>query len=169
MNRNVDLNRLAEQYRNEIIRKHKLVRAHPYAPLNKNKRSKNKKNKGNKVIDCPRDNEVWDYPTTVVSCKNEHKCANGHSCEARVNSYKEVLNQYLTSKLGKLGSKRKGCPYNIGHCAENHAANKLISRDKYFGGQENIQNIEFSKALITRTGETIPYCKNCTTAYNVKN
>lgn len=165
MNRNVKLEQAVERARREILKKHKLVRKHPYYALDPKVNTASKKSLHHGI-------RHWDYPTVVVACKDDNKTASGYSCEVKENSFNPILRKYLEGKLGaKLGgkSKIKGTGNIVGHCAENHAANNLMRKDKNFGDKENILKIEFSKALITRTGETIDYCNNCTTAYNVKN
>lgn len=165
MNRNTKLEQAAEKARRDILKQHKLIRKHPYYVKDGNVKPKGRKNFHHGI-------KHWDYPTVVVACKNNHKTESGYSCEVRKDSFNPILNKYLTEHLGaSLGenSNIKGTGNIVGHCAENHAANNLMRKDKSFGGEENIKKIEFSKALITRTGETIAYCNNCTTAYNVRN
>lgn len=60
-------------------------------------------------------------------------------------------------KLEQLGT-RANCGNKIGRCAEQHAANKLMSTRKK---AIPLGNICFSKALRPRTLEVRDYCNNC--------
>lgn len=108
-----------------------------------------------------------------MSCGSDNATASGHSGEARKNSFsKTELNVYLKDKLGNDLGKRsnvKGCGYPIGNCAEDHAANNLLRKNAKKATDKNINKIKFSKAYYTRTGVSLEYCDNCTTAFNIHN
>lgn len=128
--------------------------------------------KNNKVIG------INDYPSVVVSAKPKYNA-----------SYKEITNDIVVGRsqrwdltswhhkfLEKLWNmkyalgatnpdKKSQCPYLIGSCAEQHAANNLVMLNQ----NVDIDSIDYSKAIRPRTGEIILYCENCQKILKLKN
>lgn len=75
--------------------------------------------------------------------------------------------QNALKPLGMLGTKPKGSPNYIGNCAEQHACNDILIKDKT--GKVKIKKIKFTLAYRPRTCEIVPYCSNCTGTFNIHN
>lgn len=70
-------------------------------------------------------------------------------------------------KLGKLGTKPKGCPNYIGNCAEQHACNAVLRQEH--GEIVKVQQVKFTLAYRPRTCQIVPYCSNCTKTFKIHN
>ena len=112
---------------------------------------------------------IWDYPAVAVSCsENPNKCgvsdySRGVVDRSYSTPYAHELKDALLKVLRKeempeqLGTKTN-CGNRIGVCAEQHAANKLMTtRMKTIP----LGDICFSVALRPRTLEIRDYCDNC--------
>ena len=113
-------------------------------------------------------NKEQDYPAVVSRCcvKDYH-----YTCNNPFKSYygktKHPNNKsYITSqmvsemnKIGGIGNKSKSgiCPFIIGKCAEQHAAELLLRENKSC----KLNNILFSTPIRPRTNEPRAFCENC--------
>lgn len=102
---------------------------------------------------------IWDYPAMASACC----CYRGyievdHSKSPQSTSFHSILYKRLITigKIGKKSTKTK-CDNIIGQCAEVHAANKLLKRNKC----SKLKDIHFSVAMRPRTLEVCPPCENC--------
>ena len=111
----------------------------------------------------------WDYPAMAVSC-SEDPNKSGVSDYSRgvvdrsySSPYAHELKNALMVVLRRKGrpeqlGSRTNCGNRIGRCAEQHAANKLMTTRKK---TIPLGDICFSKALRPRTLEIRDYCSNC--------
>ena len=120
------------------------------------------------LLEC---DKVKGAPAAIVSCASslaDYRSAKvACSATVRVNSYELTpkLESALRTKLGEIGTKRKGCKNYIGACAEPHAARQVLI-DK---PEAAINDLVFGLAYRPRTKNKVPYCKNCEDVFNVRN
>lgn len=154
------LDRTVEAYARTIVSRNVLVWRYGLSPNTQNRLKKLKY----RVNEKEYQSRYQDYPAVVVSCSNSISSCDSwsdyaHSCKK--NTYVDRLKLALL-KLGNLGKKSSnGCKNAIGHCAENHAANRVLKKH----GSTGCKQLVFSKAIRPRTGEIIPYCDNCKTIF----
>lgn len=70
--------------------------------------------------------------------------------------------------LGELGTKPANCPNYIGNCAEQHACNDVLQKNRKVHVQ-NVACVSFTLAYRPRTCQIVRYCSNCTNTFNIKN
>lgn len=99
-----------------------------------------------------------DYPAMASACCCMDNIEVDRSKSPQSASFHPTLRNKLVL-LGKIGQKRSSaiCGNIIGKCAEVHAANKLLKRNKC----KKLENIRFSVAMRPRTLEKFPPCENC--------
>ena len=99
-----------------------------------------------------------DYPAVAAACSSFFIpiIYLDHSRGARTQHIQKQLLKALL-KIGPINTKIKGCGNYIGHCAEQHAANKLLQEQKH----STVNDIFFGNAYRPRTGEYIPVCEIC--------
>ena len=102
---------------------------------------------------------IKDYPAAISSCSiigsTAHKEDYSRSCQNY--HFEEPINSAL-SKLGNIGCIDSSCKNPIGHCAEPHAANKLL---RTLRRKPPIRNFVFSDTIRPRTMQALSYCNNC--------
>lgn len=114
--------------------------------------------KKSRISDPVHKHHMRDYPAVVVACgcKQREQIFTGTSKSTIGYEYVPMLKNEL-EKLAPIGQKRSGCNNTVGACAEPHAAD-LVFRDYPVCDMSDLQ---FSEAYRPRTGQRIPYCKNC--------
>lgn len=104
----------------------------------------------------------WDYPAMASVCcwsNRPETFYEGVTTYVNHNSYPNRLLRNKLLRLGQIGRMNKAvCEYPIGHCAEPHAAQKLLKNEK---GCNNLGDIYFSVAMRPRTCEKFAPCYNC--------
>lgn len=102
----------------------------------------------------------WDYPATAAICHDRGRSMkkSSYSHRPKSNEFHQVLDRKLRV-LGEIGKQPKipGKRYPIGNCAEQHAANSFMKQY----GENDLNNLYFSKAMRPRTKEVFDYCDNC--------
>lgn len=117
------------------------------------------------------------FPAMVAACTDNKQRA--VECKS---SGKPVLSEYKSTcmldemkknfgrinKIEDLRTLSRESKFPLGQCAEQHAANALLSRNVEKNRISNIKtDIFFSKAIRPATGEVFPYCKNCSTLFDL--
>lgn len=117
------------------------------------------------------------FPAMVAACTNRKQ-----SVIVCKSSGKPVLLEYKSTcmlnemkksfgrinKIEDLRTLSREPKFPIGQCAEQHGANTLLSRNVVKNKINNIKtDIFFSKAIRPSTGEVFPYCKNCSTLFDL--
>ncbi len=105
----------------------------------------------------------WDLPACATICHDGKykKRSRGYSHRPKGTKWHAKLRADLISKLGEIGKHSRYCPYIIGNCAEQHAANNYMN--KYKVNKMNL--FYFTETVRPRTMEIIPSCKNCKTLF----
>lgn len=102
----------------------------------------------------------WDYPAMAAICHDNgcYQKRGSYSHFPQKDEYHPVLARQL-SILGVIGehSRLPGKRYVIGNCAEQHAANIYMKQC----GEDDLNNLYFSKAMRPRTKQVYEYCDNC--------
>lgn len=102
----------------------------------------------------------WDYPAMAAICHDRGRCLKraSYSHRPQSNEFHPVLGSKLRT-LGEIGKKPsiQGKRYPLGNCAEQHAANIFMKQC----GENDLNNLYFSKAMRPRTKEVFDYCDNC--------
>ena len=108
-----------------------------------------------------------DKKQSVIECKSSGKpVLLEYKSTCLLNEMKNSFGSiYKIEDLRTLSLEPK---FPIGQCAEQHAANALLGRKVAKGHISNIKtDIFFSKAIRPATGEVFPYCKNCSTLFDL--
>lgn len=71
-------------------------------------------------------------------------------------SLKQALEQ-----CGQIGQPGRYAVYQVGRCAEPHAAKRSLMRSP----RANLNSLRFSTARVIATNEIKPYCGNCRHAF----
>lgn len=111
---------------------------------------------------------AWDITLVAVSCasnKSPFMVADDHN-STTLKKCHPTLDASLPCKLGEKPSKRlmpkiKGVPYPAGHCAEPHAAQKLLNKMSNAAKEIEIRDIDFSEALTVKNKLPMDYCRTC--------
>lgn len=117
------------------------------------------------------------FPAMVAACTDKKQSV--IECKS---SGKPVLSEYKSTcmldemkksfgrinKVEDLRTLSLEPKFPIGQCAEQHAANALLGRKIAKDKISNIKtDIFFSKAIRPATGEVFPYCRNCSTLFDL--
>lgn len=114
--------------------------------------------------------DSWDPPRVVVACgsmKPPYKAECGRQKRALINGHPKLKDAYISKGLcigypvpKKIKIKKDQPYWEPGHCAEPHAAHKLLnSMDKI--NPIDISDILFGYAFRVMNGMPIPYCNTC--------
>ena len=106
--------------------------------------------------------KIKDWPAAVSSC-----CFEGREIyhdiskvPTNVKFDKRIYKQF--NNLGGIKEGHvKGCNNQLGRCAEQRAANKLLKENHQKFKRRNIKDINFSTAYRPRTMGVVPMCENC--------
>lgn len=101
---------------------------------------------------------IWDLPMVAVTCRSKSALKSNHSKPVNVRSYDKVpsLREAL-QVCGNIGETGKYDSYQVGRCAEPHAAKECLLADK----NSSLTDLIFSSARIISTQEIKKYCGNC--------
>lgn len=115
----------------------------------------------------------WDVHILSVACASDvppYISESGHNCTT-LKMCHPTLGAALPCRLGekpRLTEDEKngmvhisGNSYPAGHCAEPHAAQKLLNSVDKAGGGIAIENISFGDALHVDNGQPEKYCRTC--------
>ena len=104
----------------------------------------------------------WDYPSMAAICHDFSRYikTSSFSHYPYSDDYQTVVE--LKNKLLELGeigkhTTKTGSPYIIGNCAEQHAADLFMKKNRSY----HLQDLYFSKALRPRTKQEFKPCENC--------
>lgn len=123
------------------------------------------------------DDEREAYPAMAVACRKHgdwiierdytgtSDCGNPSTVLVAKNTdaknFCEKLSSALTNRTqSQIGKKTASCNNPVGHCAEPHAANKVMVRTNC-----DVDDLEFSLAVRPRTLVAHDYCNNCKTVF----
>lgn len=117
---------------------------------------------------CSTKDNRWDINITAVSCssnKSYFYAVHAHNCTT-LKSCHPNLAKVLPGKLGEKPHKATlptitGYAYPIGHCAEPHAAQKLLNAGSKVGKNIQVPDIIFSLAIDIKNGLPKEYCRTC--------
>lgn len=140
-----DLERAVDQYCGELRNKHKKQRRN--------------------IIQDGRLKTIWDLPCVASACRYSnctiHKSV---SKPVNINTYRQTpeLESALLGCAGPHGrigdpTTLSNCSYQVGRCAEPHAAKECILKRP----QTRLAEIDFSQARCIRTGEVKIACAIC--------
>ena len=102
----------------------------------------------------------WDYPTVAVACgsmKNPYYMRKGHSCETLHNPHPTLFAAYPSTKKGTTPKQFT----REGHCAEPHAAHKLLNAMTKCKKPIQVSDILFGKAFSVIDCIPVAYCPTC--------
>lgn len=108
--------------------------------------------------------DSWDIPRVAVACASKvspYLCARGRNCSNLIHPHPILLASYPSVKRDPQTPAYPLEPHFAeGHCAEPHAANKLLNKmaKKRF---INISDILFGKAFSVKNSLEKPYCATC--------
>lgn len=105
---------------------------------------------------------MWDLPMVAVSCQSKSKSASSYSKPVNKKSYDKVpaLKNALRT-CGEIGDSGKYASYQVGRCAEPHAAKECLLEDR----SSDLTDLSFSTARVIKTKEIMAYCGNCKHAF----
>lgn len=123
------------------------------------------------------DKNLWvsyDLPRVVVSCSSKlapYLLEKGHNCRTLKNCHNTLISA-LPAEIGTIIQKpiRKfpGMEYyEVGHCAEFHAAHKLLNAYDKIKSLPDISYIAFSLAIKVSSGLKRSYCGTCKETFNL--
>lgn len=108
---------------------------------------------------------IWEKSVSCSSKKSPYKAKNTYNCTTLKKCH-HTLAASLPCKLGEKPSRRiktkiTGSPFLAGHCAEPHAAQKLLNSMSNAAINMKIKDIDFSDALMVKNNLLKDYCRTC--------
>lgn len=103
---------------------------------------------------------AWDYPAVAVACssnKTPFYMRKGHSCESLRNPHPTLFASYPSTKKGTTPKRYT----REGHCAEPHAAHKLLNAMTKSNKTILVSDILFGKAFRVIDCSPVAYCSTC--------
>lgn len=107
----------------------------------------------------------WDIPRVVVACaslKSPFILKHAHSCESVKHPHSTLSSSY-PSQRNEPGMPKypREAHFPEGHCAEPHAAHKLLNAMDKARQPIQISDILFGSAISVINGTVKPYCATC--------
>ena len=107
----------------------------------------------------------WDIPKVVVACASRiapFDKERGHNCENLRNPHPVLHASYPSVKNEYDPPQYPGEPhYPEGHCAEPHAAHRVLNQMDGYGKRVQIADLEFGNAYSVKYETIKPYCATC--------
>ena len=106
----------------------------------------------------------WDLPSMAVVCKYDSLQREAYAYEMFGNKCNPVLMDII-ERFGKINQKPTDpeleSRYPLGHCAEQHAADKMLNACGGNGDSSLLNLFQYSIAMRPRTKQRFAACKNC--------
>lgn len=107
----------------------------------------------------------WDIPKVVIACASKSAPFDkerGHNCANLRNPHPTLYASYPSVKNEQNPPEYPDEPhYPEGHCAEPHAAHKVLNRMDEYGRPVQIADLEFGHAYCVKYETVKPPCATC--------
>lgn len=109
--------------------------------------------------------DAWDIPRVAVACsslKAPYHAERNRNCSDLRNPHPTLFASYPSQRNKKnMPSYPYEPHYQEGHCAEPHAAHKLLKVMDKYNRSIGISDISFGKAFSVKDNLEKPYCATC--------